>query len=82
MYDLIDEFLDGKYHEQIQVLKLRYRTYFDVDGSRRRWKRLAEQRDKRIWDLETSRRNLKLENARLRKMIQELEARLAEIPVP
>jgi glycosyltransferase involved in cell wall biosynthesis len=74
MYDHVDEHFQGQYHDIIQVLKMRYRNFFEMDGSRRKWKARAEKAEKRIEELERSRRRLKLKQRRLEEQVRELEA--------
>jgi len=75
MYDQFDEFFGGKYHDKIQLLKRRYRAYFEMDGSRRKWKARAERAERRVEELERSRRVLKLRERELEKKIADLEGR-------
>jgi chromosome segregation ATPase len=74
MYDELDEFFNRKYHDQIQILKSRYQAFFEMDGSRRKWKARAEKAEKRIEELERSRRVLKLKQRALEEALAELKA--------
>lgn len=78
MFDQLDEFFGRKYHDRIQVLKGRYRNFYEMDGSRRKWKKRAEKAETRVEELERSRRQLKLRQRDLERELAELKAKLAE----
>ena len=78
MYDELDAFFEHRYSPMIKVLKMRYRNFFEMDGSRRKWKARAEKAEKRVEDLERSRRVLKLRQRDLEEQVRQLEAKLVE----
>ena len=79
MYDDVNKFFEGRFHGMIQILKGRYRHFYEMDGSRRKWKAKAEKAEKRVEDLEKSRRMLKLRQRDLEAQLRELKAKLAEV---
>jgi glycosyltransferase involved in cell wall biosynthesis len=79
MYDDVNKFFDGRFHGMIQILKGRYRHFYEMDGSRRKWKAKAEKAEKRVEDLEKSRRMLKLRQRELEAQLRELKAKRAEV---
>jgi len=60
------------------VLKSRYQNFFEMDGSRRKWKQRAEKAEKRVEELERSRRVIKLKQRALEEEVRALKARLGE----
>ena len=77
MYEQLDQHFAGKYHDMIEVLKKRYRNFFEMDGSRRKWKAKAEKAEARIEELERSRRRLKLRERALEENIRALKNKTA-----
>jgi hypothetical protein len=74
MYDQFDEFFGGKYHDMIEVLKRRHRAYYEIDGSRRKWKARANKAEDRVEELERAIRVQKLRQRDLLKRVRELES--------
>ena len=75
MYEQFDEFFEGKYHDAIQILKARYTAYYEMDGSRRKWKARAEKAEARVEELERSRRVLKMRQKEMEKELRELRSK-------